>query len=147
MKSKLYRFIKKHPNKAAIVVISLIFLFITAVTMILNREGLMWGSDTDWKNQHFAIPEYFRLRFYETRDIFPDFALQIGGGQNIYNYSYYGIANPLYLPAYALPFLKMSTYIQFISLITVLISAILGYFFFKGHFRKKISLILSDREV
>lgn len=143
MKSKLYGFIKKHPNKAAIVVISLIFLFITAVTMILNREGLMWGSDTDWKNQHFAIPEYFRLRFYETRDIFPDFALQIGGGQNIYNYSYYGIANPLYLPAYALPFLKMSTYIQFISLITVLISAILGYFFFKGHFRKKISLILS----
>lgn len=143
MKSKISDFLKKHPDKSAIIIISLIFLFITSVIIILNCQGFMWGSDTDWKNQHFAIPEYFRLRFYETRDIFPDFALQIGGGQNIYNYSYYGIANPLYLPAYALPFLKMSTYIQFISLITVLISAILGYFFFKGHFRKKISLILS----
>lgn len=140
---KLNSFLKKHPDASAVTVIFLIFLFITAVTMIINGEGLIWGSDTDWKNQHFAIPEYFRLRFYETRDIFPDFALQIGGGQNIYNYSYYGIANPLYLPAYALPFVKMSAYIQFISLITVLISAILGYVFFKRHFRKKTALILA----
>lgn len=143
MMRKLYPFLKKHPDTAAITAISLIFLFITAVTIIINSNGIIWGSDTDWKNQHFAIPEYFRLRFYETRNIFPDFALQIGGGQNIYNYSYYGIANPLYLPAYALPFVKMSTYIQFISLIEVLISAIIGYFFFKWHFRKKTSLILA----
>lgn len=140
---KLRPFLKKHPDAAAVAAIFLIFMFITAIIMAINGRGLIWGSDTDWKNQHFAIPEYFRLRFYETRDIFPDFALQIGCGQNIYNYSYYGIANPLYLPAYALPFVKMSTYIQLMSLITVLISAILGYFFFKYHFRKKISLILA----
>ncbi len=111
--------------------------------MILRTDGLIWGSDTDWKSQHFAIPEYFRLRFYETHDLFPDFALQIGGGQNIYNFSYYGIANPLYLPAYAMPFVKMSTYIQIVSLAIVLISAITGYYFFKGHFRQTTALTLA----
>lgn len=112
--------------------------------MAINcRTGLTWGSDRDWKNQHFAIPEYFRMRFYETRDLFPDFALQIGGGQNIYNFSYYGIANPLYLPAYAMPFVKMSTYIQTLSLIMVLISSIMSYYLYKGHFRRKTSLILA----
>lgn len=140
---KFRSFLKKHPDATAVMIISLLFLFIAAVTMIINGSGFIWGSDRDWKNQHFAIPEYFRLRFYETRDLFPDFALQIGGGQNIYNYAYYGIANPLYIPAYALPFVKMSTYIQLISLITVLVSAIMGYFFFKGHFRPKTSLILA----
>ncbi|MBQ9078884.1 MAG: YfhO family protein [Ruminococcus sp.] len=140
---KIRTFVKKHPDAGAIIILSLIFIFITAITMILRTEGFIWGSDTDWKSQHFAIPEYFRLRFYETHDLFPDFALQIGGGQNIYNFSYYGIANPLYLPAYALPFVKMSTYIQIVSLAIVIISSIEGYYFFKGHFRQKTALILA----
>ena len=140
--TKLRLLAVKHPDRAAIIIIALLFIFITAVTLAVNRCGFIWGSDRDWKNQHFAIPEYFRMRFYETHDLFPDFALQIGGGQNIYNYSYYGIANPLYLPAYALPFVKMSTYIQIVSLMIVLISAVMSYYFFKGHFRWKIALTL-----
>ncbi len=136
-------FRKKHPDLISCILISAIFIVIISVTMILRGDGFVWGSDTDWKSQHFAIPEYFRLRFYETHDIFPDFALQIGGGQNIYNFSYYGIANPLYLPAYALPFIKMSTYLQTVSLVTVLVSAILSYYFFKGHFQNKTSLLLA----
>ncbi len=143
MLAKIRLFLKKYPDTSAVIVISLLFVILTAVIMIINGSGIIWGADTDWKNQHFAIPEYFRMRFYETHDPFPDFAIQIGCGQNIYNYSYYGIANPLYLPAYILPFIKMSTYIQFISLITVLVSAVMGYFFFKGHFRPKIALILA----
>lgn len=140
---KLRTFTKKHPDISAVIFIGLLFLAMTGLIMVINCNGFTWGSDRDWKNQHFAIPEYFRMRFYETRDPFPDFALQIGGGQNIYNYSYYGIANPLYLPAYAIPFVKMSTYIQILCLITVLISSIMSYYLYKGHFRRKTALILA----
>ena len=139
--SKSFR--KKHPDAVSVIIISATFLFIIIITMILRGNGFVWGSDTDWKSQHFAIPEYFRMRFYKTHDPFPDFALQIGGGQNIYNFSYYGIANPLYFPAYAMPFIRMSTYLQAISLLTVLFSAISAYYFFKGHFRRKTALLLS----
>lgn len=107
------------------------------------HKGIVWGSNTDWKSQHFPIPEYFRMRFYETHDIFPDFALQLGSGQNIYNFGYYGIANPLYLPAYALPFVPMSIYIEVLSLSTVIVSALMSYKFFKGHFSRKNSLVLA----
>lgn len=133
----------KYPDRTAVAVIISIFVVLVSVTMIIMHKGIVWGSNTDWKSQHFPIPEYFRMRFYETHDIFPDFALQLGGGQNIYNFGYYGIANPLYLPAYALPFVPMSIYIEILSLATVIISALMSYKFFKGHFSRKISLVLA----
>ena len=65
----------------------------------------------DWISQHSVIPDYFRKQFYETGNLFPEFAMNLGGGQNIYNYSYYGLYSPLFLLSYALPFVKMSTYV------------------------------------
>ena len=69
----------------------------------------------DWISQHSVIPDYFQKKqFYETGNLFPEFAYELlGGGQNIYNYSYYGLYSPLFLLSYALPFVKMSTYIDY----------------------------------
>ena len=47
----------------------------------------LFGSSTDWYAQHTSIPEYFRTLFYNTKDLLPDFAMNIGNGQNIYNFS------------------------------------------------------------
>ena len=33
--------------------------------------------------------------------------MNLGGGQNIYNFAYYGLYNPVILLSYALPFVKM----------------------------------------
>lgn len=143
MLKKIKAYWEKYPDRTAAVVIFSIFAVLVFATMIIMHKGIVWGSNTDWKSQHFPIPEYFRMRFYETHDIFPDFALQLGSGQNIYNFGYYGIANPLYLPAYALPFVPMSIYIEVLSLSTVIISALMSYKFFKGHFSRKISLVLA----
>lgn len=143
MLKKIKAYWEKYPDRTAAVVIFSIFAVLVFATMIIMHKGIVWGSNTDWKSQHFPIPEYFRMRFYETHDIFPDFALQLGSGQNIYNFGYYGIANPLYLPAYALPFVPMSIYIEVLSLSTVIISALMSYEFFKGHFSRKISLVLA----
>ncbi|MFR6496910.1 MAG: hypothetical protein ACLUOF_11425 [Ruminococcus sp.] len=44
------------------VVVGLIFLV---------HPGCVYGAQTDWSNQHFAIPEYFGTRFYATGNLFP----------------------------------------------------------------------------
>ena len=61
----------------------------------------VFGSKVDWISQHSVLPDYFRQLFYETGNLFPNFAPDIGGGQNIYNFSYYGLFSPLILLSYA----------------------------------------------
>ncbi len=48
---------------------------------------------------------------------FPEFALNIGGGQNIYNFSYYGLFSPVVLIGYLLPNVKMSDYMMVASIV------------------------------
>lgn len=123
----------------SIAVIVSAFIALITVIMLLKSDGV-WGSQTDWQNQHFAIPEYFRTRFYETGDLFPDFAPQLGAGQNIYNLSYYGLMNPVYMIAYLLPEITMADYIQAAGLISVLVSCVLVYFLMKRHFEGMLPL-------
>ncbi len=133
----------RHPDILSIAAIFAAFLIIFAIDMLIVNPGCVWGSDIDWSDQHFTIPEYLRTRYLETGDWSPDLALQLGAGQNIYNFAYYGIANPLYLPAYFMPWMTMATYIQLISIIEVLVSAVMSYYFFKRHFSGTMPLILA----
>lgn len=111
------------------------FIFCLIVIFIL-RNGSLYGSILDWNTQHSVIPEYFRSLFYKTLNIFPDFALNLGSGQNIYNYSYYGLFNPVIIISYFLPFISMKTYIQISSILLVYSSVILFYYFLR---RNKLS--------
>ena len=54
--------------------------------MFCLRWGV-FGAKVDWISQHSVIPDYFRKQFYATGKLFPEFAMNLGGGQNIYNYS------------------------------------------------------------
>lgn len=89
--------------------------------------GKVFGANVDWISQHSVLPEYFRQQFYNTGQLFPEFAANIGGGQNIYNFSYYGLYSPLILPSYFLPFLKMSDYMIAVSLLCLLADILLFY--------------------
>jgi len=122
--------------------LTLIFAVLIMIIFIFSG-GEVWGSETDWVNQHFALPEYFRTRFYSQGDIFPDFALNLGGGQNIYNFAYYGIFNPLYFPAYLMPWLKMSDYIQIMSIADVYISCILCHKLMRRNFLNHTAFLLT----
>ena len=98
--------IKKHRKEILIILLfSMIYLMIAA---ILTHGQFYFASTTDFEMQHYLFPEYFRNLFYETKDLFPDFALNIGGGQNIYNLSYYGLLNPFILISYLLPMIPVS---------------------------------------
>ena len=106
----------------------LIFPLTAGILFLLqNTSHTIAGSQIDWISQHTVLAEYFRQRFYSTHEFFPQFASELGGGQNIYNFSYYGLYNPIVLIAYLLPFAKMSDYLMAASVICLAASVCLLY--------------------
>lgn len=104
----------------------------------VGRFGI-FGSKVDWISQHSVIPDYFRQQFYDTGELFPEFAANIGGGQNIYNFAYYGLYSPVILFSYLLPFVKMGDYIMISSVCMVALSAVIFYcWLLKRNFSRSI---------
>ena len=136
------KLIKKHKQDILIVLLfSLIYILIAA---ILTHEKYYFAAQIDFPMQHYVFPEYFRNLFYETKDLFPDFALNIGGGQNIYNFSYYGLLSPYILISYLLPMIPMFYYLIGMSFIIVIISTFLFYKFLQSkNIDQKTSLVVA----
>lgn len=102
----------------------------------------LFGSVTDWGTQHTMLPEYFRTLFYQTGDLFPDFMMNLGAGQNIYNISYYGLLNPIVLLSYLFPFIKMVDFLMIMCVIIVLLSSYLCYYWLsKKEFSRTIVMV------
>lgn len=128
-------------DKLNLIIMTVIFCLII---IFILRNGNLYGSILDWNTQHSVIPEYFRSLFYRTLNIFPDFALNLGSGQNIYNYSYYGLFNPVIIISYFLPFISMKSYIQISSILLVYSSVILFYYFLRRNkVNENVSLLSS----
>ncbi len=115
-------------------IIAYIILISLAAVMInmICKNGYLYGSETDWISQHSVIPDYFRQKFYETENLFPDYALNLGGGQNIYYFSYYGLLNPITLFSYLLPAVPMATYVSASGIAMVIISVCLCYLWLRS---------------
>ena len=97
----------------------LIFPLTAGILFLLqNTSHTIAGSQIDWISQHTVLAEYFRQRFYSTHEFFPQFASELGGGQNIYNFAYYGLYSPLVLLSYAFPFLSMEMWFQIMGILT-----------------------------
>lgn len=111
-----------------------------AICLLLCKEGKIFGADGDWMSQHSVIADYFRQQFYETGQLFPEFAANIGGGQNIYNFSYYGLYSPVILISYLFPFVKMGNYLMAASVLELMFSAMLFYCWM---LRRRFSQIVS----
>ena len=106
-----------------------LFLAVLAVSvcwLFAGRHGV-FGAKADWLSQHSVLPEYFRQQFYETGDLFPEFAANIGGGQNIYNFSYYGLLSPIVLLSYLLPIVPMGGYLMAAGVAELILSVWLFY--------------------
>ena len=116
-------------------------IYIT-IALILTHGKFLFASTTDFEMQHYIFPEYFRNLFYETKDLLPDFALNIGGGQNIYNFSYYGLLNPIILISYLLPMIPMIYYLIGASFVIVVSSTYLFYKFLRSHNFKNFTCII-----
>lgn len=130
----------KKKKKDIICILFLILLIIGYVIVTIGSK-YVYGSTVDWDSQHWIIPEYFRNLFYETGKIIPTFAPHVGLGENIFYLSYYGLLNPIILFSYLLPFVKMEYYIQIVSILNLIVSAILFYKWMRTTKKETISFI------
>lgn len=118
--------------------ILLALLSVGACWFFAGRYGI-FGAKVDWISQHSVIPELFRQQFYDTGNFFPDFTLQAGGGQNIYNFAYYGLYSPAILLSYLFPFVSMSDYIMAVSVGSLVLSVMLLHYWLRRRgFNRKI---------
>lgn len=116
--------------------------YIVCIAVYTRFFSQTFGSTLDWSNQHFAIPDLLRKQFYETGELFPSFAPNIGAGENIYVLSYYGLYSPVIMLSYLLPFVSMAVYIQVSSAVLAYLGGALFYRFAKKHFSGKIPVLL-----
>lgn len=131
-------------NKKEIRDYLILFLNIILIVFLTTKFSNLFGSDTDWINQHTIIPDYFRQTFYNTGKLLPNLAFNYGGGQNIFNLSYYGLLSPIVLISYLFPFLSMQTYTIIANIIILMITSVLFYKWIKSHgFDDNITLITS----
>ncbi len=129
-------------RKDYIVLLTLGIVFAAAVIGFTHFE-FAFGAKLDWSDQHFAIPDYFRKLFYQTGDLFPSLAPHIGGGENIYYLSYYGLFSPVILLSYFFPFVSMAVYIQVSSAVMCFLGVALFYRFMRRYHGLKRSLLLT----
>lgn len=110
-----------------------LFILLTIFLLSITKAKYYFGSKIDWSNQHWILPQYFRMLFYHTHDFFPDFAFNIGGGQNIYYFAYYGLFSPIILLSYAFPFVNMMKYMITVSIILLYVDCTLFYVWIRRH--------------
>lgn len=125
-----------------------IVLFLAAMAMaavfLVIRHAELWGSDVDWISQHSVLPDYFRKLFYETGEIYPDFSIQLGGGQNVFNFAYYGLLNPCIMISWLFPMIPMDLWIMGISLVSFAASVLFFHYWMTGqNFERRICLFTS----
>lgn len=124
---------KKLNKKDIIYIILSIIIFLLIIVFISNQDFLY---STSLLNSQTTIIEYFRTLYYNTLNLFPDYALNIENGINIYQLTEYGFLSPIILLSYLLPFLSIQNYLFIIVIISTILSIILIYNFFK---KKKLS--------
>lgn len=134
---------KLKSRKKDFIYLAILVIFMLVIISLFNKSGYYFGSAIDWINQHISIPDYFRKEFYATGNLIPDFAGQIGGGQNIFNFSYYGLLSPIILFSYLLPMVPMYDYLIMVSILSVVISAVLMYIWLRKNNLKESESFVS----
>ncbi len=129
-------------KKRDIAYLWLLVIAFLVIVFVISNTMYLYGSQLDWNAEHASVPDYFRTLFYSTKDLFPDFAANIGSGQNIYNLSYYGFLSPIIMVSYLMPKVSMSTFIIVSTILCVIISAILLYLFLrKKNYSSEVSFV------
>lgn len=131
-----------HRHKQDLLADALLIFFTAAMILLIHKAGYLYGSEVDWVSQSSVLPEYFRQKFYASGNLFPDYAMNLGGGQNIYAFSYYGLLSPIILLSYLLPWISMTDYIMAAGIAVVFISGLLVFHWLRaGGFSTEVSFV------
>ena len=101
-----------------------------ALIYIIIPEGEVFGSTTDWLSQHVNLAETLRNEMLDKKTLFLDF-IWLGGGNNAYNFSYYGYLRPDVLIGCLLPQVSMETIIIVTMVISFLVTVLLCYYWLR----------------
>ncbi len=123
-------FIKRFSASTA-VHLTLLAGWVLLVAALITHGTYIYGADVDWVSQHSVLPDYFRQHFYQTGELFPEFAPDLGAGQNIYYFAYHGFLSPFTLLSYCLPWVSMVDYTIVSNLIVTILSAWLFYYWMR----------------
>jgi len=124
-----------------VIYILIIILVVMLEIFLITRGKYLFGMHGDWLVQNVSLYEYFRNLFHETKNLFPDLALHIGAGQNIYYFAYYGLFSPFVLLFYFFSNVSSGDFIIITNVLNIIISSILLYIFLiKSNYDKNISL-------
>ncbi len=118
----------------------LLIMPLLIVAMLLSQNEI-YGSLTDWLSQHITFPDYFRILFQEEGLLFPDFSMNLGGGQNFAQYTYYGLLRPDVLLSFFLPGIAMKDIVITASLLYMLIAIQLFYQWMKNKIKESWILL------
>lgn len=121
----------KRLNKKDFIYLAISIISFILLVLLVTDNTFLYASSTNQEYINYA--NYLRNLFYDTKDIFPDFALSINNGINIYNLVEYGFLSPIILISYLLPFISMSNYIIISTILLTIISTILLYKFLYNH--------------
>lgn len=130
-------------NKDKLVLLIIPCLCLLWIFIILP-QGEIFGSQTDWFSQHIQIGESLRSLIYEKHTLIPDYLPFLGGGQNAYAFSYYGLFRMDILISLALPFIAMKDIIIAYMVISLIASIDLCYLWLRKHdFKISVSLFFA----
>lgn len=119
------------------------YIFLTCLALIMVVVIIpsknIFGSNTDWLSQHVNIADYLRQLILDNKSIFPDFAFNLGAGQNIYNFSYYGLLRPDILLSCLFPFIEIKNIIIIYMIFNLVVSTNLMYYWLK---QKRFNFLL-----
>ncbi|MDR3116882.1 MAG: YfhO family protein [Bifidobacteriaceae bacterium] len=133
LSSKNARFSKT--DWLALLVIEFIWVAIFLGVFIFNEISFVYTTNSsDFIYQHVPLIENFRQLFYNSAKLIPEFIPNLGGGQDAFNYTYYGLFNPLILPFFALPWLSGYHYMVILMVIIALSIGALTYWWLKSRF-------------
>ncbi len=118
-------------SNSTVVHLFALFGVVFLIAWICTLNGYIFGNDVDWVNQHSVFPDFFRQNFYETGELFPEFAPNLGAGENLYYFAYHGFLNPFYLISYLLPWVDMVDYVIACNFTIVVVSGWLFYWWMR----------------
>ncbi|MEF2782452.1 MAG: YfhO family protein [Clostridium sp.] len=115
------------------VVILNLFILIMMLGCIwyLHLQGKIYGSEVDWFSQHVTLADTFRMKFFNSGQIYPDFFWNLGAGQNMAEFIYYGLLRPEIIVSYLFPMISTMDYIIVSSIVLFMLGTILFYYWIR----------------
>lgn len=120
-------------NKRCIFSIIFLICLTLAMVLIITPANSLFGSTTDWFDQHVNLADYIRNTLLQQKTLFPDYAFNLGAGQNIYNISYYGLFRIDVLIGCLISNVAMKDIIVTYMIINLILSVTLIYVWLRYH--------------